>query len=105
MGEHRGIFTSDRLQAYLAEEPSLQTEQLSDRIWTVSDGKVRSLFLAGDRGVIAFDTFGTPGRARAYRRAIETAIPGKAITTSIMPASLPTWRRMRRSLRTRSVRR
>jgi len=83
MSEHRGIFTSDRVQAYLAEEPALETEQLADRIWTVSDGQVRSLFLAGDSSVIAFDTFGTPGRARAYRRAIESAIPGKPIGTII----------------------
>ena len=44
---------------------------------------MRSIFLAGDTGVIAFDTFGTPGRARAYRAAIEKALPGKPIGTII----------------------
>jgi glyoxylase-like metal-dependent hydrolase (beta-lactamase superfamily II) len=52
---------------------------LSERIWTASDGHCRALFIEGDRGVIAFDTFGTPGRARAYKKAIADAVPGKAI--------------------------
>ena len=80
MAENKGLFTSDKMQAYLAEEPAMQTQQLGERIWTASDGQVRTLFLAGDSGVIAFDTFGTPGRARAYRAAIEAAAPGKAIS-------------------------
>ncbi|MDJ0929402.1 MAG: MBL fold metallo-hydrolase [Gammaproteobacteria bacterium] len=79
MAENRGLFTSDKMQAYLAEEPAMETQQLADHIWTVSDGQVRTLFLAGDSGVIAFDTFGTPGRARAFRAAIEAAVPGKPI--------------------------
>lgn len=83
MAEHKGLFTSDKMQGYLAEEPAMQTDQLSDRVWTVTDGQVRTIFLAGDSGVITFDTFGTPGRARAYRAAIEQALPGKAISTII----------------------
>lgn len=83
MAEHKGLFTSDKMQAWLAEEPAMETEQLSDRVWTVTDGQVRTIFLAGDTGVIAFDTFGTPGRARSYRAAIEKALPGKAIQTLI----------------------
>jgi len=83
MAEHKGLFTSDKMQAWLAEEPAMETTQLSDRVYTVTDGKVRSIFLAGDTGVIAFDTFGTPGRARAYRAAIEKALPGKPIGTII----------------------
>ena len=77
MAEHKGLFTSDKLQAYLAEEPAMDTAQLSERVWTVTDGKVRTIFLVGDTGIIAFDTFGTPGRARAYRAAIGEAAPGK----------------------------
>ena len=83
MSEHQGIFTSDATQAYLAAEPEMQTEQLSDRLWTVSDGHGRSIFVEGNHGVIAFDTFGTPGRARAYRSAVEQAVPGKSVGTVI----------------------
>jgi len=77
--EHMGIFTSDKLHAYLAAEPDMQPEQLSDRLWTVSDGLCRTIFLECDNSVAAFDTFGTPGRARAYRAAIELAVPGKPV--------------------------
>jgi glyoxylase-like metal-dependent hydrolase (beta-lactamase superfamily II) len=83
MAEHKGLFTSNKMQAYLAAEPAMDTAQLSERVYTVSDGTVRSIFLAGDTGVIAFDTFGTPGRARACRAAIERALPGKTIHTII----------------------
>ena len=79
MSEHQGIFTHDSTQAYLAAEPEMQTEQLSDRLWTVSDGHSRSIFVEGHQGVIAFDTFGTPGRARAYRSAVDQAMPGKTV--------------------------
>ena len=83
MSENRGNFTLDAAQAYLAAEPAMATEKLSDRLWTVTDGVVRTLFVEADNSVIAFDTFGTPGKARAYRNAIEAAIPGKAIKTII----------------------
>ena len=79
MTQHRGIFTSDRLHDYLAAEPRMQPEKLSDRLWTVSDGLCRTIFLECDNSVVAFDTFGTPGRARAYRAAIERAVPGKPV--------------------------
>lgn len=80
---HTGIFTSDCVQEYLAREPELDVQQLAPRLWTASDGVYRTLFAEGDTGVIAFDTFGTPGRARAYRKAIEAAVPGKPIGTVI----------------------
>ena len=83
MQENRGLFTLDAAQAYLAKEPEMVTEQLSERLFTVSDGQVRTIFLAGENSVIAFDTFGTPGRARAYGKAIAAAIPGKPIGTII----------------------
>lgn len=78
-----GIFTNARIQDYLAREPQMQVTKLSPRLWTVSDGLCRTIFLEGALSVIAIDTFGTPGRARAYRRAIETAIPRKPIGTVI----------------------
>ena len=83
MSENRGLFTTDKAQAYLALEPDMAVEQLSDRLWTLSDGVYRTIFLNGREGVIAFDTFGTPGKARAYARAISQAIPGKEISTII----------------------
>jgi glyoxylase-like metal-dependent hydrolase (beta-lactamase superfamily II) len=78
-----GLFTSPALQSYLAHEPPLTVQRLSPRLWTASDGLVRTVFLEGRASVIAFDTFGTPGRARAYRKAIAGAIPGKPIGTVI----------------------
>lgn len=83
MSENRGKFTLDAAQSYLAHEPDMQVDALSDRLFTATDGQCRTIFVAGDDGVIAFDTFGTPGRARAYRRAIESALPGKPIHTII----------------------
>lgn len=83
MQENRGLFTIEGAQAYLAVEPEMETLQLSPRLYSVSDGQVRTIFLEGDNGVIAFDTFGTPGRARAYGKAIAAAIPDKSISTII----------------------
>jgi glyoxylase-like metal-dependent hydrolase (beta-lactamase superfamily II) len=78
-----GIFTANNAREYLEREPEMNVERISERILTISDGVKRSLFLEGNSGVIAIDTFGTPGAARAYRKAIEATIPGKAITTII----------------------
>ena len=83
MSLNRGKFTHESARAYLEHEPAMQVEALSDRLFTVTDGHCRSIFLAGLNSVIAFDTFGTPGRARAYRNAIQTKQPGKPITTII----------------------
>jgi len=83
MTENRGKFTLEAAQAYLAHEPEMRVDALSERLFTVSDGHCRTLFVAGDSGVIAFDTFGTPGRARSYRRAIEATLSGKPISTII----------------------
>lgn len=83
MSENRGLFTTDNAQAYLALEPEMHTEQLSERLWTVTDGVCRSIFVAGNSSVIAFDTFGTPGRARAYKKAIANALPDREINTII----------------------
>ncbi|MFT5351099.1 MAG: glyoxylase-like metal-dependent hydrolase (beta-lactamase superfamily II) [Planctomycetota bacterium] len=83
MTENRGKFTREAAQAYLAKEPEMQVEKLADRIWTICDGTCRTVFLEADNSVIAFDTFGTPGRARAYKKAVSTAIPDKAIKTII----------------------
>jgi len=83
MSEHQGIFTSDAVQDYLSAEATLSTEQLSDRLWTISDGKYRTIFVEADQSVVAFDTFGTPARARAYATEIKRVIPGKPVSTVI----------------------
>jgi len=81
--ENRGIFTHDSLQAYLSKEPKLAVEPLGEGLWTVSDGLLRTIFAEGAEGVIAFDTFGTPGAARAYAKAIAEVIPSKPVKTVI----------------------
>ena len=82
MAENCGLFTRDA-QAYLSAPAAMTTGQLSERLYTVTDGNVRTLFVEGERSVIAFDTFGTPGRARSYARAIAAALPDKPIGTII----------------------
>ncbi len=83
MSTHRGIFTSAAVQAYLSADATVSSEQLSDRLWTVSDGKYRSIFVEADNSVVAFDTFGTPARARAYAAEISRRIPSKPVSTVI----------------------
>ena len=83
MSENKGKFTRETAQAYLAREVDMQVEKLADGIWTTSDGVYRSLFLEAENSVIAFDTFGTPGKARSYKKAIEETVPGKSISTVI----------------------
>jgi len=78
-----GLFTAPNARAYLEREPQMNVDRLSERMWTISDGTIRTLFLEGDSGIVAFDTFGTPGAARAYRRAVEESIPGKKVKTVI----------------------
>jgi hypothetical protein len=75
----RGNYTlpADRL-AFLDVEPELDVRELSPGLWTVSDGSYRTVFADGPDGVIAWDTLSTPGRARAYRRAI-----GREISTVV----------------------
>ena len=69
--ELRGRYTlaANRL-GFLDEEPELEVRELGRGLWTVGDGNYRTVFADGDRGVIAWDTLSTPGRARAYRNAI-----------------------------------
>lgn len=83
MSENRGKFTREAAQAYLSKEPALQVDKLADGIWTISDGVYRTIFLEAQNSIIAFDTFGTPGKARSYRKAIEHTVPGKPISTVI----------------------
>jgi len=83
MSEHQGIFTSATVKTYLSTDASVSSEQLSDRLWTVSDGKYRNIFVEAESSVVAFDTFGTPARARAYAAEISRCIPDKPVSTVI----------------------
>ena len=83
MSEHQGIFTSQAVQDYLTAPATVTSEQLADRLWTASDGKYRTIFIEADNSVVAFDTFGTPARARAYAAEIARVIPGKQVSTII----------------------
>jgi glyoxylase-like metal-dependent hydrolase (beta-lactamase superfamily II) len=81
VSEHRGIYTREAPQQ--ARPVELQTDPVADGVWTVSDGRYRALFAEGEPGVVALNTLGTPAAARAYREAIERAVPGKPISTLI----------------------
>lgn len=80
---HRGIFTIAAALPIQSAWRDISFEPVRDRIWTVSEGIYRTLFLEGDRGVIAFDTFSTPGGAQAFRGAIGRVFPDKAVHTII----------------------
>ncbi len=58
-------------------------QPVRDNIWTASEGIYRTIFLEGNRGCIAFDTFGTPGTAGAYQQAIGRVFPKKPIHTIV----------------------
>ena len=80
---HRGVFSIDGpLQGY-AFPTTVSYRPVSERLWTASDGIYRSVFLEGDEGVIAFDTFWSPAAAASYRTAIDRVLPGREIHTVI----------------------
>ena len=77
--EHRGIFTLDVVEPYLAAEAELEVTELGAGLWTATDGTYRTMFMDAGDSVIAWDTFQTPGRARSYAKAIARTIPDKPI--------------------------
>ena len=79
----RGITSSDVLLPWLHRNPDLTVEPLAERLWTASDGRARVIFAEGERGVVAFDTLGTPGAAIALREAIARTVPGKTVSTIV----------------------
>jgi glyoxylase-like metal-dependent hydrolase (beta-lactamase superfamily II) len=58
-------------------------EPLRGNVWTVSEGVNRSIFVEGDTGVVAFDTFGSPMGAVAYGMAVQRVFPHKPIHTVV----------------------
>jgi glyoxylase-like metal-dependent hydrolase (beta-lactamase superfamily II) len=80
---HRGIFGIEGPLHGYAFPTTVSYRPVSDRLWTASDGIYRSVFLEGDEGVIAFDTFWSPAAAVSYRTAIDRVLPGREIHTVI----------------------
>ena len=78
-----GLFTAPNAREYLEREPQMTVDRISGRLWTISDGVRRTMFMEADNSVVAFDTFGTPGAAQAYRKAVNASVPGKLIKTVI----------------------
>jgi glyoxylase-like metal-dependent hydrolase (beta-lactamase superfamily II) len=81
--EHCGIFTIEHPMPILGTWRDITYVPVRDRIWSVSEGIYRSIFLEGDKGVIAFDTLTTPGTARAYAGAVQRTFPKKPIHTLV----------------------
>jgi len=81
--EHCGIFTIPGPLTIQAMWRDITYEPVRDNIWTVSEGIYRSIFVEGDTGVVAFDTFSTPGGARAYNMAMQRVFPRKPCHTIV----------------------
>lgn len=80
---HRGIFTIPGALPIQTTWRDITYAPVRDRIWTVSEGIYRSIFLEGDKGVVCFDTFTTPGGANAYNGAMQRVFPDKPLHTII----------------------
>ncbi|MFK8050575.1 MAG: MBL fold metallo-hydrolase [Halioglobus sp.] len=81
--EHCGIFTIGGDLAIQGAFRDICYQPIRDNIWSASEGIYRTIFLEGKTGCIAFDTFGTPGTARAYQMAIGRVFPKKPIHTIV----------------------
>jgi len=81
--EHCGIFTLRGEIPIQGAYRDICYVPLRGNIWTASEGIYRTTFLEGKKGVVAFDTFGTPGTARAYGAAIDRVFPRKPIHTIV----------------------
>src|SRR5262244_1018728 len=81
--DHRGIFTIPGALPIQSAWRDITYEPVRGNVWTASEGIYRTIFLEGKRGTIAFDTFSTPGGARAYQGAIQRVFPQKRIHTII----------------------
>jgi glyoxylase-like metal-dependent hydrolase (beta-lactamase superfamily II) len=83
MSCHRGIFRiPDELGGY-EYRPTIDYVPVRGRVWTAAEGVYRTIFLEGEEGVIAFDTFYSPGSAAAYRDAVGRLFPHKPIHTIV----------------------
>jgi glyoxylase-like metal-dependent hydrolase (beta-lactamase superfamily II) len=81
--EHCGIFTVPGSDAIQGAWRDITYVPVRDNIWSVSEGIYRTIFVEGESGVIAFDTFSTPGGARAFRGAMQRVFPRKNVNTIV----------------------
>lgn len=81
--EHLGIFTLKGDIPIQGAYRDICYQPLRANIWTASEGIYRSIFLEGKKSVIAFDTFGTPGTARAYAWSMNRVFPKKPVENLI----------------------
>ncbi len=80
---HRGILRIRGEVPALSYRPTLAYEPLGERLWTVSDGTYRSVFVEGSKAITAFDTFYSPGAATSYRLTIDRLFPRRPIETIV----------------------
>jgi len=78
-----GMFKHSRSREYLEREPQPEVDSLAEGVHRVRMQKQSGLVLEGSEGVIVVDSFGTPGRARAYHQTISERCDGKPIHTII----------------------
>ncbi len=81
--DHCGIFTIPAPHPIMGAWRDISYSPVRDKIWSVSEGIYRSIFLEGNKGIIAFDTLTTPGTARAYAGAIGRVFPQKPVHTIV----------------------
>lgn len=81
--EHCGIFTIGGELPIQGAFRDICYEPVRGNIWTASEGIYRTIFLEGRKSVVAFDTFTTPGTARAYGAAIGRVFPQKPVDTIV----------------------
>ena len=81
--EHCGIFTIPGPLTIQGMWRDITFEPVRNNIWTVSEGIYRTIFVEGNKGVLAFDTFTTPGSARAYMGAMQRVFPRKPLHTIV----------------------
>ena len=84
--EHCGIFTLGGDIPIQGAWRDITYVPVRDNIWSVSEGIYRTIFLKGQKGVVAFDTLTTPGTARAYAAAVGRVYPNNPIHTTPITA-------------------
>ncbi|MEL0584081.1 MAG: MBL fold metallo-hydrolase [Candidatus Thiodiazotropha sp. (ex. Lucinoma kazani)] len=81
--EHCGVFTLGGDIPIQGAWRDISYTPVRDKIWSVSEGIYRSIFLKGRKGVVAFDTLTTPGTARAYAASVGRVFPNNPIHTIV----------------------
>jgi glyoxylase-like metal-dependent hydrolase (beta-lactamase superfamily II) len=82
-GCHRGIFRIPGPLPGYEWVPTITYEPVRDRIWTFSEGIYRTIAVEGDTGLLAFDTFYSPGSAGSYAYALGRLFARKRVHTLV----------------------